>query len=71
MSDEADRGNDTAEFFLDLALKGRTPAPVLKGIGMCLNCTAEVEGDARWCDKDCRADWERAQVQRTNKAADD
>lgn len=73
MSDEADRGNDAAEFFLGLALKeqsAKVPG-IPKGIGMCFNCDAEVQGDARWCDTDCRADWERAQVQRQNKVADE
>lgn len=60
MADEADRGNDAAELFLNVAIKnsGR-PLQQAVGIGMCLNCGAAIEGDGRWCDTDCRDDWEQ------------
>jgi len=58
MSDEADRGNDTAEFFLDVAKRNKKPQADPHGIGMCLNCGAGVDGNRRWCDKDCADEWE-------------
>lgn len=61
MADEADRGNDTAELFLGAALKNVPPPGIPAGFGMCLNCDAELQGDARWCDVACRDDWQRAQ----------
>lgn len=27
--------------------------------GLCLNCSAEVAYGMRWCNSDCRNDWER------------
>ena len=64
MSDEADKGNDTAEVFLAAALQNRKPVLKMHGIGMCLNCGAGVSGENRWCDKDCMKDWEDAQRRR-------
>ena len=60
MADEADRGNDTADLLLQVALRNaqRTGTPTT-GIGMCLNCQVEVEGDARWCGSECRDDYLR------------
>lgn len=59
MADEADRGNEAAELFLDAAMKNRKQAVIPAGIGMCLNCGEDVEGENRWCDNDCRQDWEK------------
>jgi len=30
-----------------------------KATGYCLNCEAPVEKPRRWCDVECRDDWER------------
>ena len=59
MADEADRGNDAADLFLATALAALPKQSAIQGIGICLNCGAELQGDARWCDADCRDDWER------------
>jgi len=58
MADECDRGNETAELFLSVARAAVKPAVAPMGIGICINCGADVAGDARWCDTECRADWE-------------
>ena len=58
MADEADRANDAAELFLDISLKSVPVAVPAEGIGICINCGVDVEGERRWCDKDCMADWE-------------
>ena len=58
MADEADRGNETAELFHKLALAAMPKPVAIHGIGMCLNCGDELEGEARWCDAECRDDWE-------------
>ncbi|MES2346590.1 MAG: DUF2116 family Zn-ribbon domain-containing protein [Pseudomonadota bacterium] len=59
MADEADRANDTAELYLRLALsQSAAVVPVeIKGDGHCINCEVAIEGDARWCDSECREDW--------------
>jgi len=60
MSDPADTGNDTADFLLNAALKAASVPPnVPKANGRCLYCEEPVEADARWCDVDCRDDWEK------------
>lgn len=64
MADVIDSGNETAAFFLEVARKNATPPVPVAGVGMCLNCGAAVEGDARWCDTECRSDWEHAQRRR-------
>lgn len=64
--DIIDQGNEAAELFQRAALSKRKP----KGpepTGFCLNCEAEVQLGMRWCDADCRTDWEkrtRAEAQR-------
>lgn len=60
MSDIVDRGNEAADLFLDVALRNRqrdvkTPT----AIGLCLNCGESTEGERRWCDAECRDEWER------------
>lgn len=57
--DEIDRANELAELFRQNALNSVKPVEIPKGIGMCMNCGAEVEGDRRFCDADCRDDHER------------
>lgn len=59
MSDEADRGNETAEVFLDAALSKRVPEGP-RPDGRCHNCGAYLRlNGARWCNAECRDDWER------------
>lgn len=62
MADEADKGNEAAELFLKSALyqRKRKTVPIhIKGIGICLYCLEEVEGDRRWCNAECRDEWEK------------
>lgn len=50
----------------DIALKRRAPSGP-EPCGRCYFCNSPVEPDARWCDADCRDDWqieERARKQR-------
>lgn len=56
--DEVDRANDTAQMFLDIALRQRKP-PAPEPTGYCLNCDEPLDGGRRWCDQDCCLDWER------------
>ncbi len=65
MADIIDHGNETAEVFLDAALskrKANGPRPN----GRCHNCGAylHLDGALRFCDAECRDDWEKLQ-QRT------
>lgn len=62
-ADIIDKANDTAELLLAASLRNRQHSATKpqSGVGVCLNCGAEVEGDRRWCDSDCRDDWEADQ----------
>lgn len=58
IADASDLATAHEQMFLKSALQVRKPegpAPV----GRCLNCDATVPAGVRWCDEDCRHDWER------------
>lgn len=57
--DEADRADHQAEQALLAALRRRLPAGP-EATGSCLWCGVEVAAGARWCDRECRDDWEQA-----------
>lgn len=58
MGDIVDKGNETSEFFNKIALKKRRPeGPSYRGT--CFNCGDPIPFPLRWCDVDCRDDWER------------
>lgn len=58
MADIIDKSVETQEFFRALALAARRPVGP-EPIGRCLNCGEEFDNmDQRWCDGDCRDDWE-------------
>lgn len=57
MADEADRGNETAELFLTLARNAVPAVTAPIGVGICINCGVDVEGEARWCDSECMSDY--------------
>lgn len=40
----------------------RKPVVSAKANGRCLNCNAQLEKGSRWCDGDCRDDWELDQL---------
>lgn len=59
MSDEIDRANERSEQFLQHSLGNAMKAkPTMPPIGCCYNCEAPLEGDARFCDSDCRDDFQ-------------
>ena len=54
-----DQATQKEEFDREIALKyhrkdsGPTPC------GLCYYCQSPVRPNARWCDEDCRDDWQR------------
>lgn len=55
---------DAAQAAEDAQLRAavsRTTYPRLAATGACHNCGAPVDPDERWCDGDCRDDWEARQ----------
>lgn len=59
--DEADTADIEVERTLATSLRLVRAAPVLGARGTCLSCEATMDDmAARWCDADCRDDWQRA-----------
>lgn len=58
--DIIDQGNVAAEMFRTAALSQRQPEGP-KATGHCLNCDARLAAKLRWCDTNCRDDWQKAQ----------
>ena len=57
--DEADAADLTQEQALTAALRRRHAT--LPAVGQCYSCAEPVDDGARFCDADCRQDWERAE----------
>jgi hypothetical protein len=57
--DEADAADVTREQALKAALNRRMAT--LPVTGRCYNCKAPVDGIHKFCDANCRIDWEREQ----------
>lgn len=58
MADVFDKASDLEEFQRGMAIKRRVPEGP-KWSGVCLNCECEVVFPLRFCDNECRADWEK------------
>ena len=58
--DDSDRATAHEELRRDIALRERRPeGPPYTG--QCHNCDAPLPPPMRWCDPDCRTDWEARQ----------
>jgi hypothetical protein len=63
MADLADIANDKAEAGLGAAIahaRHMVATDMPQPSDVCLNCGAATTAGARWCDADCRDDWQRA-----------
>ena len=60
--DEADTADATVEQHLKRALTRRHAT--LPAVGTCYFCAELVADGLRFCDRDCLADWERAEAAR-------
>ncbi len=58
MADEADIANVRVALRDKVALEVRKPLGPL-ATGWCYNCLGMVAKGLRWCDADCRDDWEQ------------
>lgn len=62
MSDFFDQASDREQLERDLAItSARKSAPEAPVTGHCLWCNAELTDARRWCDPECREDWNLAQ----------
>lgn len=60
MADIVDIANDFGQISLDNAISHIQNLPVAAvAAGVCLECEKPVSSELRWCDTDCRDDWQR------------
>lgn len=57
MADEADIANDLADLERERAIREARQFHHQPGIGVCINCGVDVEGERRWCSKECMDDY--------------
>lgn len=55
-----DQASAVEQMHRDIALQNVRRGPAIAETGFCLNCETQVPAGHRWCDADCRDDWERA-----------
>jgi len=67
VADEIDKAQDREAELLADALAVRKPIGP-PPCGFCYNCEEPVHPGARWCDLECKADWERIQVVKRDNA---
>ena len=60
-ADLSDLASQHEQMFLDAALTKRKPLGPTP-CGHCFNCEAPLPPADRWCDADCRADWEQREA---------
>lgn len=66
MSDDIDRAADLEELQRTIALSARKmKAP--EALGYCMNCYETLPPPDRWCDLDCRTDWEMIERRKTGR----
>ncbi len=59
MSDDADRSDLKIEAAILEGVRKARSGPALPWTGFCLNCESEVAEPLRFCDADCRDDFDR------------
>lgn len=61
MADEIDKANELAELELISSLNKHQNKQINspQATGECLYCYAELPDGQRWCDMECRDEWER------------
>ncbi len=61
MPDDLDRATAWEELHRETALRNRARPPAVQATGLCLNCDTPLAAGRRWCDADCRDDWQANQ----------
>ena len=60
MSDGVDNAQVIIELFTEVARYcSRRDEPNVIATGFCLHCDEPVESPRRWCDAECRDNWEK------------
>ena len=59
MADDIDRAQEREQIDRDAAINAAAHTePVLLACGQCYNCQSSVPEGVRFCDADCRTDWD-------------
>lgn len=58
MADDIDCANDKAQQDLDLCIQAARMGGGLPATGECFNCTEPVMAGHKFCDANCRNDWQ-------------
>lgn len=66
MADILDEADRASEVFMREALSRIATPTVPSGIGICLYCGADVDGERRWCNAEHRDAWELERKRRVN-----
>lgn len=61
MAGPIDHGCDREQLDRDRAIEAARKPTGPKAIGHCLWCNTELGQGYRWCDSECREDWDLAQ----------
>lgn len=61
MPDQLDQAAEITDLHRDFALKHLPPPPIILETGRCLHCDTPVPLGRRWCDAECRDEWQREQ----------
>jgi len=61
MVDEVDKANEQLEKSIEVALKNIDTTIPKNTTGKCLSCGQFVENERRWCNADCRDNYEKNQ----------
>ena len=61
MIDEVDRANEQIEKGIEDTLKNINTTIPKNVTGRCLSCGLDVEDERRWCNADCRDNYEKNQ----------
>lgn len=64
MANEADKSQPSQELAISLAVRQARKAGELTPTGRCGYCGAALAGELRFCDADCRDDYERQALRR-------
>ena len=64
MSDELDRASDLEQAERDHAIASARNYKAVVATGLFLYCSSEVSDGKRWCNADCRDDWENSEPAR-------
>lgn len=64
MADEIDQANERNDARLQQSLNNIDPAPQLPAIGQCHFCFEPLNDGSRFCDNECRDDYDYMQKRR-------